>query len=458
TVTGYDKTFSIGRKCSFLQGPETEGYMNDEIMHALQQHEPLCCKLHNHKQSGEKFQCLLCLHPVHDSEGGYRYCIGVQMEFKQSPDFMRQLSEMERIARLLPLTVCGDEPDDAHRCNPMDFSGDQTLVPRLQDMAAGGAVNTGGPAPAMGMGMGMPAMGGMPGAPGQPAEEEAGDQIKSEITVGGKKNKTHYGKKFGKKHKSAMMEFTKTLWMQDATTSLRNLLDKEVAQAKMREFLAQEYGEAQLDFLLESFRLLKLPQDQQLQYAPQIYASFLNVKTDGIGQQERTKGTQDLWDSANGQGADQADPQGCLNSIKEESERTLGMLAFDAFPRFLKSKHCQAVMADLKTSANPNEVAALEGAINTTGAKTPKDADDWLNMFVSAAESFPACIVISDMTIPGAPMVYINSEFTKTTQYTKEEAVGRNCRFLQGPDTEPESIAVIRNTLSKGQDCHVKLT
>ena len=88
----------------------------------------------------------------------------------------------------------------------------------------------------------------------------------------------------------------------------------------------------------------------------------------------------------------------------------------------------------------------------------PQDADDWLNMFISSAESFPACIVISDMTIPGAPMVYINSEFTKTTGYTKEEAVGRNCRFLQGPETEPESIAVIRNTLSKGQDCHVKLT
>lgn len=96
--------------------------------------------------------------------------------------------------------------------------------------------------------------------------------------------------------------------------------------------------------------------------------------------------------------------------------------------------------------------------MNTSESKQPGDADEWLNMFVSTAEFFPACIVISDMTIPGAPMVYINGEFTKTTGYTKEEAVGRNCRFLQGPDTEPESIAVIRNTLSKGQDCHVKLT
>ena len=66
--------------------------------------------------------------------------------------------------------------------------------------------------------------------------------------------------------------------------------------------------------------------------------------------------------------------------------------------------------------------------------------------------------LLSDMTIPGAPMVFVNQEFCRTTGYAKEEATGRNCRFLQGPDTEPEAIQVIRNTLSKGQDCHVKLT
>ena len=38
------------------------------------------------------------------------------------------------------------------------------------------------------------------------------------------------------------------------------------------------------------------------------------------------------------------------------------------------------------------------------------------------------------------------------------EATGRNCRFLQGPETEVEAIKIIRSTLSKGEDCHVKLT
>ncbi len=51
------------------------------------------------------------------------------------------------------------------------------------------------------------------------------------------KNKNHYGKKFGKKHADAMFEFTKTLWLQDATTSLRNLLQVEAAQVGFMKFL-----------------------------------------------------------------------------------------------------------------------------------------------------------------------------------------------------------------------------
>lgn len=46
-----------------------------------------------------------------------------------------------------------------------------------------------------------------------------------------------------------------------------------------------------------------------------------------------------------------------MQKVQEEAETTLGMLAFDAFPRFLKSKFCNAVMDDLKKASNPNEVS-----------------------------------------------------------------------------------------------------
>ncbi|CAM9252965.1 unnamed protein product [Choristocarpus tenellus] len=449
-VTGYGKE-NIGRNSKFLQGPETEGYMVEEIMHALQQHEPLMCKLHNHKADGRKFQCLLCLHPVNGTEGEYLYQIGMEVELQSSPTIMNQIIEMERILRLLPSTITGDDPEDSQRLLPVDYTGDANLLPRVMDMSA---IPSTGP-------VGMPAMPGMP--PGMPSagggkDQEVGDQIKSDITVGGKKNKTHYGKKFGKKHKSAMLDFTKSLWMQDAGSSLRNLLKSEVAQRQMLAFLGTEYGDAQLEFFLEAQKMIQLEGKAQQDMAVKIYSQFCSAQGSGIGAQERTKGTQDLWDSCNQQAGEQLSGSDAVATVTDEADKTLNMLAFDAFPRFLKSKYCNAVMEELQKKSNPGEVAALEGAINTAGNSMPQDADDWLNMFISSAESFPACIVISDMTIPGAPMVYINGEFTKTTGYTKEEAVGRNCRFLQGPDTEPESIAVIRNTLAKGQDCHVKLT
>ena len=133
------------------------------------------------------------------------------------------------------------------------------------------------------------------------------------------------------------------------------------------------------------------------------------------------------------------------------------MMAFDAFPRFIKSPLCAQLVNAIRQQ-NGGAASQIEGMLSQADSKGPQDADDWLNMFVSSAESFPACIVISDMTIPGAPMVFVNQEFCRTTGYAREEAVGRNCRFLQGPQTEPEAIQVIRNTLSKGQDCHVKLT
>jgi hypothetical protein len=41
-------------------------------------------------------------------------------------------------------------------------------------------------------------------------------------------------------------------------------------------------------------------------------------------------------------------------------------------------------------------------------ARSPRDADEWINSFVAVADRFPACIVITDMTIAGGPMVFVN--------------------------------------------------
>ena len=82
----------------------------------------------------------------------------------------------------------------------------------------------------------------------------------------------------------------------------------------------------------------------------------------------------------------------------------------------------------------------------------PEDCAGWVHAFISIAEPHRANIVLSDMAMPGNPMVYVNRSFCQTTEYAKHEAQGRNCRFLQGPLTEPESVAVIQDTLRRGAD------
>lgn len=57
-------------------------------------------------------------------------------------------------------------------------------------------------------------------------------------------------------------------------------------------------------------------------------------------------------------------------------------------------------------------------------------------------------VVFSDPSLPDNPMIFVSDEFEDQTGYSPEEAIGRNCRFLQGPDTNPHAIEAIRQGLN----------
>lgn len=58
---------------------------------------------------------------------------------------------------------------------------------------------------------------------------------------------------------------------------------------------------------------------------------------------------------------------------------------------------------------------------------------------------------ISDPGQPDDPLVWVNPAFTATTGYTAEQALGRNCRFLQGPGTDTATVGRIRAALERGE-------
>lgn len=60
--------------------------------------------------------------------------------------------------------------------------------------------------------------------------------------------------------------------------------------------------------------------------------------------------------------------------------------------------------------------------------------------------------VLSDPRLPDNPIVYASQGFYELTGYTREQVLGRNCRFLQGPATDPKAVDIIRQAIANGTD------
>lgn len=67
-------------------------------------------------------------------------------------------------------------------------------------------------------------------------------------------------------------------------------------------------------------------------------------------------------------------------------------------------------------------------------------------------------ITISDGTLLDNPLIYVNPAFERMTGYLLEEIRGKNCRYLQGSDTEQEyERNIIREAINNRQPCIVTL-
>jgi len=66
-------------------------------------------------------------------------------------------------------------------------------------------------------------------------------------------------------------------------------------------------------------------------------------------------------------------------------------------------------------------------------------------------------IVISDATLDDLPIIYCNAAFEQMTGYSREQVLGRNCRFLQGDDRDQDGIREAREAVSTGTACQVTL-
>lgn len=86
-----------------------------------------------------------------------------------------------------------------------------------------------------------------------------------------------------------------------------------------------------------------------------------------------------------------------------------------------------------------------------------RDDDDTAALGRSIARS-PIATVITDRRLPDNPIVVVNAAFCGLTGYSMEEVIGRNCRFLGGPRTDPGARKRLREAVARGQSALVELT
>ncbi|MEE7504596.1 PAS domain-containing protein [Methylobacterium mesophilicum] len=77
--------------------------------------------------------------------------------------------------------------------------------------------------------------------------------------------------------------------------------------------------------------------------------------------------------------------------------------------------------------------------------------------FAAAVRATRMPMIITDPAQHDNPIVFVNEAFLKLTGYTRMEVVGRNCRFLQGPDTETAAVDRLRDAIRRAEDVRVDL-
>jgi PAS domain S-box-containing protein len=91
-------------------------------------------------------------------------------------------------------------------------------------------------------------------------------------------------------------------------------------------------------------------------------------------------------------------------------------------------------------------------------ARSPDDSvRRLLDLLESAVDETAEGITISDARQPDNPVVFVNKGFERLTGYAAREIVGRNCRFLQGPGSDPDTLRQIRAAIASGTACTVEL-
>lgn len=99
---------------------------------------------------------------------------------------------------------------------------------------------------------------------------------------------------------------------------------------------------------------------------------------------------------------------------------------------------------------------ARRNHVSTTVDRSDPTAAN-LELAELAMDEAPVGITIADANEPDEPLIYANEAFEQLTGYGNYEILGRNCRFLQGEETDPETVDRIRQAVDNRRPISVEI-
>ena len=86
-----------------------------------------------------------------------------------------------------------------------------------------------------------------------------------------------------------------------------------------------------------------------------------------------------------------------------------------------------------------------------------KQAEIRLRLLERAISASSNGIIITDARQPDNPMIYVNPGFERMTGYRAGEVLGKNGRFLEGPEANQPALEHLRSAIKDGSECIVNL-
>jgi len=151
----------------------------------------------------------------------------------------------------------------------------------------------------------------------------------------------------------------------------------------------------------------------------------------------------------------EATPATVASRIMEDGSAVPAIAAGGIAATNLDKPGLHATVMGPSTVATTTTTAAV--ATQQPASDANKVLDDPDFNFIKPLQTAQQNFVVTDPSLPDNPIVYATQGFLNLTGYTLDQVLGRNCRFLQGPETDPKAVDKIRKAIEAGIDMSVCL-